>query len=781
MVNVLRMARGAVVGGGGGGGATSFTVTGNSTGESAFSAFKPVILDRTMWRTPTVNTGDEAIYLHEEMAVPFSPAVTTWTITGSDAVYFQAGGSNGTIVFNTATRAGMSRRPYNLSVKATNANGDSTTQTLTVNVPATNKEYFISYGTGLNTTFDDGSFSKPWRHMPGSALFSGNSKTFTAGDVVFMKAEVHRTTHNPSLTSYTSSLNHAGASGNPHVVEMNGWGGRATMDGSDVITGWTSVTQAEVGGNTNYANIKKLDLTTQGGAIEWFQRIYDGNSMLYPAQFPTPNDIRVYELIDTNAQGTERYGLRNIPNQTSGGTSRMYTDGTAANSPGTTVTIVDPFIASSIGNITTSDPMFPQFEIYGPGNNVSRVSAATYDYATSTVTINWTSTLGVVSGNTAYAMTWSPKFIAKSGQVACSQDGNTLYAWLPNNTTTTIGRRINAVTWGQLGYVKYSGGQIQRYNSGTTRALVNRNCSPGFHWYGSNTFDNECDITNMWFYQNFAEDAGLAHIQSGSTLGTAGIKNSNITLCKLTENPGASFIRCGAVFNGVEGGTASQVRAGTVGKVQGNYVQQYGMGRTFLLAQASNGIHVNRNCVKDIATIHGNCVSFYDASASVGVINNVVDYNLFQNSTRGYTTNVSLATRSNTIEGNIFTNPTLPVQGASMGLFNGEPGGTITRNLVMGYDNTYTYTLSATFAPNGAAVSNNVFAGWGFNSGWTGSVTNNLCTVNTLSNDHLIDGGTQSGNVQLTGGSQVFYWDGTFSVAMQTALGSGPIGPFWTI
>jgi len=771
----------------------SFTVSAGSGGETAYSAFKPIALDRTLARTTTVPAGDELINLQAEVLMPYSPNATGFTVSGADNSSWQQGAIAGTITLTSAARAAISRASlvtHTLTVTPYNAIGTGNTVTLTVKIPASSKEFFIAQS-GLNTTFDDGSYAKPWKNLPGSADFVGTAKTFAAGDFIFLKAETHRTTHSNSKTATNSYQvsGMTGSTGNPIWVEMNGWGGRAILDGSDVVTGWTSVTQAEVGGNANYASIKKLDLTSQGGALAYYQRLYDGTSQLYPAQWPTPDDIKVHALVDyVQATGSERFGTRNVPCQSSGGTRRIYTNGSQANLSGTTVTIVDPDIATLFGNVALAN-ISPQVMLRNGSNFWTVADITSYTWATGTLVINTTTSLNNENGNGTYALLWWPGNIAKVGQYALSADGLTLYAWLPENSTTTVSRRGMAVPWGQNGYVTYSGGTYQRYCTGTLRTGVDYHVGT-FACYRNNSFVNEADVINPFFNQiNHDDGGGVFHMSLGG--GVGGFASSNIELAKFTECNDSSGLRSSGQWNGTTGvsGSFSAIRAGAKGKIRGCYAAPNSLGQTFCYMVGSDGLHFTLNVLKDFLSIHGNGLSPYDRSdAGLVNLNLVADFNYFDNAARAYTNEIYYAGPRNIYVGdNVILNQRY--QGAAIQLNSGESGGRFTRNLIMGSPSDAGYNQSQIFQIGSGAgeIDHSVIAGLsksGNGTNWIGNIHDNLITID----DQTIQtpsssGGSFTSNLTYTGtpNAKVYKWNGTFTSDMQTALGSGQIGPFWTI
>lgn len=756
-----------------------FSVTGAGDGEDYF-AYAPMLFDKTVYRNLQVGTNEEAISIMGEMCHGFSPSFTTATVTGADAANFAAGPTAGTIVVNPSVRATLAPGSYNLTIQLTNAGGSSATATLTVVIVPNANAYFISYGSG-NDANSGTTPATAKKYLPGSDDYTGSAKVFGPGDVVFMKAEVHRTAHVKTISGAPQySCGHAGNSSSLCVVEWNGWGGRATLSGDKVITGWTSVTQAEVGGNPNYANIKKLDLTSQGGAAEYCQFIFDNETQLFPAIYPTPTDLTRFWMIDYGAtHGSERYGMAVIPCSTSATPRRMYTNGATADAAGTTVTIVDPQFAADFGNVAAST--LPQFTIWGAGNHIYRLTVATYDYATSTITLSYTGNLSLDGSNTAYCYSWAPTQIVQAGQYALSTDGLTVYAWLPNNGTTSIARLRNGVAWGHDGYVKYNGGLFQRFAGSTSARSGSKAGGRAFHNYISNAFLQQSDVDGAWIRQCMSEDGdGVIHGSNGSGGETAGIQDTNIYRVRMYENPRSSGIRFASKWKGRTGGTWAQIRSYASGRFRGIYIKPNGVQQTCLYFATCDGVHVYENVFRDIFSVHGNGISLYDQSSTIRCQNAVIECNALINCARAYTTNVSTTNRNVYFGENFLL--AAKDQLYCFSPWGGEPGGTINRNLMLGYDSSYAYSYTAHFKDGceGGYITNNVIAGCVANPAWGGQFNNNLITVNqTLSAS--TGTGTSSGNTVLTGGSQVWYWSGSLTSQMIATLGAGRLGPFITI
>jgi hypothetical protein len=780
--------RNAAVGGGGG----TFTVNASGYGDTYNNAYVPILLDRLAARSLNPTKVESAINLQEEMALPHSPPCTSFLVGGTDASKFEQGSAAGTIELTASARSTLTPG-QTLSVTVTpNRSGVGTgaPATLSIYIPAVADQYFVDYGVSTNSG-SHGAWGDPMKYMPGTADYGGSAKTFTAGQVVFFKAGVHRTAlvANKSFTStFSSRMGHHGSAGDPVILELCGWGGRAQILGDDVVTGGVTPAQATVAGNANYASLKEFDLTSQGGALQPFQGVYDGdaltaNSKLYRTQWPTPANLGQSRLPDPfRTQGTERYGMRNLPCKSSGGTSRMYTDGGADSNGfpaagGTTITLVDPGFSAHYGDVSVST--FQKIMILIPGNYLAELTPTTYNYATSTLTFTSNLAIGVKdigggNGICAYAVLHHPLDIVQAGQYASSSDGLKFWMWPTNNSTVSVSRRFSGVDWGMGGYVKVSGGVIGRFCCGTNRSAVTSNGGTAFHFYGSNEYKYEADIIGVWIRQCFADDGAIIYGQNGGSANTTGLKDSNVELNLFTENE-ANGLRFSCTF---DGDPSSTTYAGLVaygrGKIRGNSCPELGINQTFLLFQGSRGVHITLNNNRGNSHLHGNVFSLYDGAQVNRYF--AADYNDVVNSSRGFTSDNVTASRHAFYRGNfvLMADDSGFGQNSGINLFGGEIGGELWQNLCMSFvDNGYWQAVSIPGTSNSLNFHNNVCGAMSVSTGWTGAINDNLFTNESqFATDPITLGGTHTGNQNYIGGSQIYAFTG-FNADMISKLGSG--------
>lgn len=767
---------------------TSFTIQGSGFGDTTNNAFVPRCLPTTVYRTNTVPAGMESIWPQEEMAWPQSAPATSWLVGGADAGFFEAG-TTGSIVFKAATRASMTRRDYALTFTPIRSGvGTGAATAMTVRFPATvGNEFFVDYDNGLEGN-SGADYLHPRKFLPGTADATGAAKAFAGDDVVFMAGDqVHRTAHVKSHTDDTIRLTYAGTSGHLLVVEWSGWGTtRGYLDGSDIIATGVAVTQAEVGGNPNWANILKYDMSTRGGAIEFYQGVFCGPTKVFRAQFPTPANLHTSDLPHNIAIGSEQYGFRNVPAGTSG-TSYMCTDNSALNSDGvpylkagTLLTIKDPIFASRYGNVAASK--LPKIMVLTPSNNTAELKPDGYNYATSTVTFNVAIDIATSSatGKCAFAVLFSPVDIVQPGQYGIEQDGSILYVWKPNASAVSVSRRVRAVDWGFNGYTRYRGGGAQRFCGGMKRSGTSYQNLGTFHHYLGSGVRMECDVVNFWLNQNANED-GACFYNKGN--GTTGIGNSNIELCLFTENA-CSGGRFSGIWNGpTTNGDFATVSAAASGKIQANSMPKYSIDKTGWLMRGGHDYQIRWNYFSVGPTLHGNAISIYSDSAQNNYIN--VNENEGRDMGRFLTTDSNPAYANFRFKDNFATNSndSFGQQPPLITCYTGWQGGEFSRNLLMNENNTsYWQAVALGGSPRAIDLHNNVMAGFNILSGWTGAINDNLITVeNQVDAAILTKGGTATGNIQYTGGAQVFNWPGSFTSDMVAKLGSGPVGNFRSI
>lgn len=741
----------------------SFTVSGGSGGTDF--PYAPIVVARSLPRTLLVPQGDDVIDLASEVAWPDSPTTTNWLVEGADSVHYEQVAAN-KIAVKASARASISPgSTKTLTITPTNSYGAGPSAVLSIFYVADADCRFVSYGAGS----DGGNGLTPataWKHVPFNSDFTGtNGTALGAGKVIFFKAEIHRTA---LIQSDTFGLPHGGSGGGQFTYCATGWGGRASLDGSDTVTVGVAPSQVEAGGNASYASMKKITLDAAGA---WYRHLYDNDTMLYPGQWPSPSVLKNHLDPTVDATG----GMFRVANTSSSGTTpRMYL--TSSGPSDGVVSVVDARIAARYGNVALGS-MPPYMAIWGPGNEVNVYALVSYNFATSTITCQTgTSTaLATTNGETAFAMIGHPLDVVQ-GQWAFQLGSTTnLVAWLPNGGTVSYSVRTKGVVV-DTDYVDYVGFIGQRYCglADFTGIIFDRTHSSPV---------TRVNITDSIIRQNRSR-AGSG---CGLTTSNGGFTDTNVDRMRFEENPDASGLRI-PVFQGLQGTpTPSQVRAYPYGKVRGIYVPQYGIGRTGIYVEHATGVQITQCFFHNLTTVHGNCISLYPTGADV-LAYNVVDYNTVINCIRPLTTEReggTFANRHTHLEGNV-----LLASGSSLALeMNaGEGGGKFRRNLCMGgADFIGSGDLVNIAEGLGIDMEHNVLAGLhtsGTPRSYTGgsliySIISNHLTRNSCPAD--VDATKVANDNDLIPGAPIVIWNQVLTTEMNAKLGPGPLGAFWNV
>jgi hypothetical protein len=786
----------------------SLIITGNGFGDSTFASTLPQGMNTLLYRSFQTTRDEADIGLAEECMPYRTVPPSSFVIGGPDAGDFEAGAANGYIRPTAACWASGDRRTRTIYVTPRRSgvgDGPQFTVQMKFAVSAA-EEYFISYQTATGAqTSQTGSYSNPYKFLPGSADFAGTAKTFNAGtgQVVFWKGERHYTTAWSNKTSPTSAgLPHGGASGGKELgFELCGWGsgaagnGRATFDGSDAASGSpATVIQSDVMGNANYASIRRLTGQTY---IERFQRLNQITAQLYEATWPTPSDIRNGCGVDyVNSVGNELYGTRNYPVQTTGGTRRMYTDGPSADGFGgsvTTLTVVDPDFNALLSGQTQANLLATG--MYGVLRNGSsfwqNATLATWTPGTSTLTFTYSGTISTGDGFGSFSLRNHPLFIAKAGQAAIDSTRTQVDYWPINGNGVYISRRLGAIPLRSGDYITWRGGAFEHFCNGTDH--LSTNLSAGIaYWYQSSGTNTEVHLINGWYRRVNVDDttgAGVITIQGGAA---AGMIASRIEGNYFEECNNSAGLRFAAMFTGAAGtgGSVANIRALTGGKIAHNSWADHACIGTIGYFAESDGVHIHHNHIYHHTTPHGNVWSPYDYSSTQYNQNMVIELNTIWNGSRFFTkTTAKSGDNHITIQFNAVANPAH--QGAAIQANGSMDGVRIQNNLILGYGSTYAELYAIQFGPGGANmdISSNVSAGIctslttavGGTGLWTGAIHDNDNTVNGSLHDPgtSTSTGTYTSNLQYTGTPNALrpYWDGeTFTANDKTRIGLGPIG-----
>jgi peptidoglycan hydrolase-like protein with peptidoglycan-binding domain len=162
-------------------------------------------------------------------------------------------------------------------------------------LPSTTGSYYVDFASGADT--NSGTQASPWKHSPGDPSASDNPKSviLKAGDAVYFKGGVR----------YYGQikLNGSGAAGTPIRLIGDEWGvGKAIIDGSEPITGWSHCSSAgDCGGNPNWANIyKAMNIAVPSFLVrepELRLNLTQGEQVIIDAQAPF-STTRYYQTND---------------------------------------------------------------------------------------------------------------------------------------------------------------------------------------------------------------------------------------------------------------------------------------------------------------------------------------------------------------------------------------------------------------------------------------------------------------------------------------------------
>jgi parallel beta-helix repeat protein len=448
--------------------------------------------------------------------------------------------------------------------------------------------YYVDFDGGLDAN-DGLDISTPWKHAPGDSNATGNaSRTLVPGDTVLLKGGVH---YKGSIT-----VNASGTSGNPITYKGDGWGtGKAIIDGSEPVTGWTACADAPSCGNNS----------------NW-QHIYHANIPSIPSFLASTPEIRINVIQDglpiTTAQ---------IPESTSRYYQETSTYYSVAPSNVTTTTITDSRLAALGGASLVGSYVY----IWRSPNDISFVKISAYDSGTNTITFPTTTVY--TTKNTLYAIAnyMGDTVFNQEGQYYFNPTPNgggtyDLYVWPLGDidlTTTgeittsvrSLGISINAKDYVTIeGFLieKQAGDSIgeaigiyQNNSSRATNVLINNN---------ELTLSNGTDYGSIFF--QWGDTATISNNYVHDTLGN---------------------------MRGIQAGNATQIT------ISGNQVSN--ISRTGIYFGNADNSEISGNTVTDIFSSHGNGITVYQGSDDIDVYNNVV-----RNSNINYTMEASSNVRS---------------------------------------------------------------------------------------------------------------------------------------
>lgn len=161
--------------------------------------------------------------------------------------------------------------------------------------------YYVDFDGGSDAA-DGRTPAAAFRHYPGDPGAEGAAAavTLAPGDTVIFKGSVHYRGH--------LVVKWAGRQGQPITYDGNTAGafgkGPAILDGGEPITGWRrAAAAAECGGNADFAKIWTARVPTGVKGLAAFTAgLVQDDQMLYPAQYPNPEDPFYGDKLDTFLQ-----------------------------------------------------------------------------------------------------------------------------------------------------------------------------------------------------------------------------------------------------------------------------------------------------------------------------------------------------------------------------------------------------------------------------------------------------------------------------------------------
>ncbi len=163
-------------------------------------------------------------------------------------------------------------------------------------VPAGGATYYVDFDGGSDA-YDGLSPATPFKHCPldPNATGAADAIVLRGGDTVIFKGGVHY--------RGTIEVRANAVASNPIVFDGNTVGdfgdGRAIIDGSEPVTGWTRCqSAAEANDNPNYANIYWATIDPPNSDT-FLVNLCEGDRLLAMAQDPNPSDPFYQDHIDT--------------------------------------------------------------------------------------------------------------------------------------------------------------------------------------------------------------------------------------------------------------------------------------------------------------------------------------------------------------------------------------------------------------------------------------------------------------------------------------------------
>ncbi len=502
-----------------------------------------------------------------------TPDGTTATLDGTGStdadgtIVSYAWSENGTPLGSGATpQVDLSVGMHVITLTVTDNDGLTDTDTVVVDVAlqGVNRVFYVDYDNGDNTHHGRAP-EYPWKHCPGDAAATGipAGTALAAGDKVIFRGGVHY--------RGTIYVNASGDADADLVFDGNTDGtfgdGRAIVDGSEALTGWTPCTSPDdAGGSPYWASLYYADLPA--GVTIFTENMYEDGQLLMMAQGPDLVDPRYYD--DTST-------YRSVPE----------TDVTN-----------DSLIDAEF--FTQTDPNAwdgAYIHVWANPNQVFTQAVTGYIPAESTILFETVSPGVYTDRPTRYAMTNSFLVLDRPGEYVIDEALGRVYLWPlgesdPNGSAVTVSVRSNGIDVRGNSYVTIQGFRIVKHSSPINSAR------------------NGCGIRNYLTASHLTlRDNEIRYQRSMEKYG-------GIFLSATSDSLVADNIVCDNVRSrGIMVGGVNNV-------VVNNYLRNNG--GTGIYLSGATDCEVRANTVLDHTGTHANGITLYQGCTNCLVFGNIV-------------------------------------------------------------------------------------------------------------------------------------------------------------
>ena len=511
--------------------------------------------------------------------------------------------------------------------------------------------YYVDFDSGSDNN-NGTSTSTPWKHCP----FDNNATGIAAatilqgGDTVIFKGGVH----------YRGEIkfNVSGSSGNPIVFDgdtAQTWGsGKAVIDGSEPLTGWTPCSSAEdCGGAAHWANMYKTTLPS-GSDDVWVVNLMEDDVLLAVAQGPTAPDPFYYDK-------TSSYNSVPIGDATS-------------------TSIVDAGFFTQSSSSAWDDSYI---HVWAQGNQVYTMDVTGYSPSTHTIYFETLPNPPYTQYDTRYAMGNSVQVLDAAGEYVVNESSGEVYLWPYttgdiSNVDITVSVRKNGFAINGKSNITLQGFKITKF-------------SAGFNDWGNGSGINNAvsGADNVTIRNNeVAYNRGMSKC-AGMDIRYS-ISNSTI------EN---NYIHRNLRSRGLlMGGSNVTIRNNTLEKNGGTGIYMGGAHNVDIIGNSvldhtgvhANGITAYQGCSNILilgnTVLRGNCALTTQASSSITIAYNIL---------HTYSSSLCVADwTSGGVHGtDLHYYNNVIVSGSGCSLYTGGTGLIVTNNIIDGWGGLGTYNI----------------------------------------------------------------------------------------